>query len=88
VTGLTGVAGRWFEDSMKLLFEMKPPPPPPPTTPEPAPLPTPPDKVVREGRRKVVGKSACRSLLAEVERELSDDAELELTWRIVKKRGE
>lgn len=74
---------------MKLLFEMKPPPPPPPPppTPEPPP-PTPPDKVVREGRRKVAGKSACRSLLAEVERELSDDAELELTWRIVKKRGE
>jgi hypothetical protein len=43
---------------------------------------------VKEGKRKVVGRTAWRSLRDEIERELTEDAELEMSWRIVKKRAE
>jgi hypothetical protein len=96
VTGLSGVAGRWFEDSMKLLMDMRraatpppsPPPPPPLPQPEPPPPPPPPNMEVKEGKRKVVGRTAWRSLRDEIEHELTEDAELEMSWRIVKKRAE
>jgi hypothetical protein len=96
VTGLSGVAGRWFEDSMKLLMDMRraaTPPPQPPSQPEaadplPPPPPPPPDMKVTQGNRKVVGKTAWRSLRDEIEAELTEDAELEMSWRIVKKRDE
>jgi hypothetical protein len=43
---------------------------------------------VTQGNRKVVGKTAWRSLRDEIEAELTEDAELEMSWRIVKKRDE
>src|SRR5262249_19234330 len=63
VTGLSGVAGRWFEDSMKLLMEMRRQETPPPVQPIEPVLPPPvspplPNMKVTEGRRKIVGKSA------------------------------
>jgi hypothetical protein len=94
VTGLSGVGGQWFEDSMKLLMDMRremtpPPPPPPITVPPPPPLtPPPPNMKVTEGQRKVVGRTAWHLLRDEIEQELTEDAELEMSWRIVKKRVE
>jgi hypothetical protein len=92
VTGLSGLANRWFEDSMKLLLEMKPATPPPAPRPEPPspppPPPPPPNMEVKEGKRTVVGRTAWCSLRDEIERELTEDAELEMSWRIVKKRDE
>jgi hypothetical protein len=41
---------------------------------------------VTEGRRAVKGTNAWKSVRDEIERELTEDAELEINWRIVKKR--
>jgi hypothetical protein len=98
-TALDSVVGRWLDDSMKLLLDAprepvpqpvvpnpgihEPPPPIPPT-----PIPIPPGTMVTTGQRKITGKAAWKALREEIERELTDDAELEMNWRIVKKRPE
>jgi hypothetical protein len=80
VTALSGVVKSWLDDSMKLLLDAPPPPSSPPPTPNP------PGFKVSEGKRKVHGKREWQSLREEIEREVTDDAEVELTWRIVSKR--
>jgi hypothetical protein len=59
-----------------------------PSHPLPPPLPDPvsPGTMVTTGQRKVTGKKEWQSLREEIERELTEDAELDMTWRIVKKR--
>ncbi len=47
-----------------------------------------PGSIVTSGQRKVTGKRAWHALAEEIERELTEDAELEMSWRIVKKRSE
>ena len=94
-TGLDSVVGRWLDDAMKVLLDAprEPVPQPPPPTPgvggitlPPPAAPTPPGTRVTEGRRAVKGANAWKSVREEIERELTEDAELEITWRIVKKR--
>jgi hypothetical protein len=94
-TGLDSVVGRWLDDAMKVLLDAprEPAPQPPPPTPgvggitlSPPAAPTPPGTRVIEGRRAVKGTNAWKSLREEIELELTEDAELEITWRIVKKR--
>lgn len=94
---LDGVMGRWMDDAMKLLLDAPPPPPPPPQQPVvpraltppgfPPPVAATPGVKVVTGQRRVTGKSQCKDLLQEIERELTDDAELELSWRIVRKQA-
>jgi hypothetical protein len=40
---------------------------------------------VKEGKRAIKGADAWKAVREEIERELTDDAELEINWRIVKK---
>ncbi len=96
-TALDSVVGRWLDDSMKLLLDAPRAPVPQPVVPDPgayepprspAPVPIAPGTMVTTGQRKITGKSAWRTLREEIERELTDDAELEMSWRIVKKRPE
>ena len=97
-TALSSIVNRWLDDSMKLLLDA--PRPQPVTTaavtiavpatevvlpPLPMPIPKSGFKV-STGQRKVTGQIEWQSLRKEIERELTDDAELELTWRIVKKQ--
>jgi hypothetical protein len=90
VTALDGVVGRWIDDSMKLLLDVPSAPPPPPTKTDPgAPPPevaVSPGTVMITGERKIRGRNAWRALTEEIEQQLTDDAELELSWRIVRKR--
>jgi hypothetical protein len=91
-TALDSVVGRWLDDSMKLLLDA-----PRDITPQPAesmpvvkdislpPAPALPGTIVTEGERMVKGANAWKSVREEIERELTEDAELEINWRIVKK---
>lgn len=97
-TALDSVVSRWLDDSMKLLLDAPRPQPAltvvpvpdandmelPPVLPPPPP-PKPGIKV-STGQRKVTGKKEWHALSDEIDRELTEDAELELTWRIVKKQ--
>jgi hypothetical protein len=94
-TGLESIVGRWLDDAMKVLLDVprepvQQPPPPAPVvdgiTLPPPPAPAPPGTRVTEGRRAVKGTNAWKSVRDEIERELTEDAELEINWRIVKKR--
>jgi hypothetical protein len=80
VTSLEGVVPRWLDDAMKLLLDrpVVPPPPPPPPPPQPG-------QKVLTGSRRASGLSGWKSISEEIERELTEDAELEINWRIVKK---
>ena len=91
VTSLDGVVKRWLEDGMKLLLDRPAPaqpPQPPPFQPEPPIVTAPPiqpGQKVLTGSRHVSGLGGWKSITEEIERELTEDAELEITWRIVKK---
>jgi len=93
VTSLDGVVKRWLDDAMKLLLDRptppSQPPPPPPVQPEPPIVVPPPVRAgqqVLTGSRRASGLGGWRSISDEIERELTEDAELEINWRIVKKR--
>ena len=92
-TALSSVVARWLDDSMKLLLdvprELTPPSPPPApvvTGTSLPPKPVLPGTIVTEGNRAIRGTSAWKSVRGEIERELTEDAELEINWRIVKKQ--
>jgi hypothetical protein len=92
VTSLDGVVRRWLDDAMKLLLDRPAPPAqplqPPPFQPEPpivTPPPVQPGQQVLTGSRHASGLGGWKSISEEIERELTDDAELEISWRIVKK---
>lgn len=92
VTSLDGVVKRWLDDAMKLLLD-RPTPPVPSSQPSPvqpeAPIvalpPVQPGQKVLTGSRRASGLDGWKSITEEIERELTEDAELEITWRIVKK---
>lgn len=97
-TALDSVVSRWLDDSMKLLLDAPRPQPVPAVTVPPAvddlalppvlppPPPPKPGVNVSTGQRKVTGKKAWHALSDEIDREVTEDAEIELTWRIVKKQ--
>jgi hypothetical protein len=89
VTSLEGVVRRWLDDAMKLLLDRPATPPQPlSVTPEPpivTPPPPQPGQQVLTGSRRASGFGGWKSITEEIERELTEDAELEITWRIVKK---
>ena len=92
VTSLDGVVRRWLDDAMKLLLDRPAPPAQPlqspPFQPEPpivTPPPFQPGQQVLTGSRHASGLGGWKSISEEIERELTDDAELEISWRIVKK---
>jgi hypothetical protein len=97
-TALDSVVSRWLDDSMKLLLDAPRPQPVPVVAAPPVvddlalppvlPPPPPPKPGVKisTGQRKVTGKKAWHDLSDEIDREVTEDAELELTWRIVKKQ--
>jgi hypothetical protein len=96
-TALESVVGRWTDDSMKLLLDapreraaqLVVPGAIPSDLPAPLPQsPVTPGKMVTTGQRKITGTGAWKALREEIERELTEDAELELSWRIVKERPE
>jgi hypothetical protein len=92
VTALDGVARGWQDDAMKFLLDRPAQPPeppqPPPVVPEPPivepPAPQPGQRVFT-GTRHASGLRGWKTITEEIERELTEDAELEITWRIVKK---
>lgn len=98
-TALDSVVSRWLDDSMKLLLDAPRPQPaapaaPPPDVNEmalppalPPPPPAKPGIKVSTGQRKVTGKKEWHALSEEIDREVTEDAELEVTWRIVKKQA-
>jgi hypothetical protein len=92
VTALDGVVSRWLDDAMKLLWDApRPaaapaPAPPIAESPELPPAPAQPGTVTTSGSRRVSGRTGWKGVREEIERELSEDAELEITWRIVKKQ--
>jgi hypothetical protein len=92
VTSLEGIVPRWLDDSMKLLLDRPAPAPqptpPPSVAPDPRIVPPPPPQPgqqVLSGSRRASGFSGWKSITEEIERELTEDAELEINWRIVKK---
>lgn len=63
-----------------------PVPPSPAASPiRPAVVPAPPGKTVVEGQRQITGKSSWQTVVSEIERDLTEDTELEISWKIVKK---
>jgi hypothetical protein len=94
-TALDSVVGRWLDDSMRLLLDVPREPVPQPAAPNPGAqdvtlptVPVSPGAIVTSGQRKITGKRAWHALAEEIERELTEDAELEMNWRIVKRRPE
>ena len=89
VTSLEGVVRPWLDDAMKLLLDRPAvPPQPPPVQAEPpviTPPPAQPGQKVLTGSRRALGLGGWKSISEEIERELTEDAEVEITWRIVKK---
>jgi len=92
VTSLDGVVRRWLDDAMKVLLDRPvpsaQPPQPPPAQPEPpivTPPPIQPGQKVLTGSRHAFGLGGWKSITEEIERELTEDSELEISWRIVKK---
>ena len=90
VTALGGVVRQWMNDAMNLLFERPALPLVTPAIQPDPPLMTPPQVVqagrkVLTGSRRGHGQFGWKSIAEEIERELTDDAELEITWRIEKK---
>jgi hypothetical protein len=96
-TALDSVVGRWLDDSMKLLLDAPRAPIPQPVAPDPGvhnltppqtQAPILPGMMISSGQRKITGKKEWQAVRDEIEREITDDAELEMNWRIVKKRPE
>ena len=98
-TALDSVVDRWLDDSMKLLLDTPRTEPTPtfviPVSEEngaglppilPPLSPVRPGVKVSTGQRKVVGRKEWQALSNEIEREMTEDAELDLTWRIIKKQ--
>jgi hypothetical protein len=73
-----------------------PPPPPPIVVDEPTPVPPPPPlppappkrKVVSTGQRAVKGRSGFATVVREIESEMDDSAEIQVSWQIVKEQSE
>jgi len=91
-TSLEGMVEVWLKDSMSVLLDRPVPPPPPRPDPEIEPLPpiTPPPvpkpgQKVFTGSKRASGIAGWKSIAAEIERELTEDAEVEVSWQIVKK---
>jgi hypothetical protein len=96
VTAIESIVTRWLNDSMKVLLDAPREPTPPAAAPTP-PLSSPQSpspttvvvgKMIVAGQRKISGLAAWGALKSEIERELTEDAELELNWQIVKRRSE
>ncbi len=91
VTSLDAVVRRWLDDAMKVLLDRPataPPPQPPPALQElpfTASPPAQPGQKVLTGSRRASGLAGWKSITEEIERELTEDSELEINWRIVKK---
>jgi hypothetical protein len=97
VTALENVVSRWLNDSMKLLLDAPREPiiaPLPPLLRPMDPIPMPPaiagspERVVIRGQRKITGLKEWQILKNEIEQELTDDAELEMNWQIMKRQPE
>jgi hypothetical protein len=94
VTALESVVSRWLNDSMKVLLDgpREPAPPPLPPLSHPAgptllmaTIPGPPDRPTIRGQRKITGLAAWHALKDEIERDITEGAELELIWQITKR---
>jgi hypothetical protein len=90
VTSLDAVVRRWLDDAMKVLLDRPAtappqPPPAPPEQPFAATPPAQPGQKVFTGSRRASGLAGWKSITEEIERELTEDSELEINWRIVKK---
>jgi hypothetical protein len=97
VTALEGIVGRWLNDSMKLLLDAPREPVPPPLPPISQPtglsplvplIPGSPERMIITGQRKTTGLAGWRALKDEIEQELTEDAELEMNWQIMKRQPE
>jgi hypothetical protein len=97
VTALENVVSRWLNDSMKLLLDAPREPiiaPLPPVSQPIDPIPTPPaiaelpERLVIRGQRKITGLKEWQLLKTEIEQEITDDAELEMNWQIIKRQPE
>jgi hypothetical protein len=97
VTALENVVSRWLNDSMKLLLDAPCEPiiaPLPPVSQPIDPIPTPPaiaespERLVIRGQRKITGLKEWQLLKTEIEQEITDDAELEMNWQIIKRQSE
>jgi hypothetical protein len=96
VTALESVVIRWGNDAMHLLLEGPPapvptPPPSEPGDPIPDPSPAPQEAAGRttiRGQKRITGLDGWRALKAEIEPEITDDAEVDVTWQITKRRPE
>ena len=96
VTAIESIVPQWLNDSMKVLLDAPREQAPPaavltsPLSAPQSPLPTTVavGRVVVAGQRKISGLAAWGALKNEIERELTEDAELELNWQIVKRQSE
>jgi hypothetical protein len=97
VTALESVVGRWLNDSMKLLLDAPREPVPPPLPPISQPsglsplvplIPGSSERMIITGQRKTTGLAGWRALKDEIEQELTEDAELEMNWQIMKRQPE
>jgi hypothetical protein len=66
-----------------VVDELTPVPPPPPLPPAPAKR-----KVVSTGQRAVKGRSGFETVVREIENEMDDTAEIQVSWQIVKEQSE
>ncbi len=72
------------------------PPPPPVVVDEPTPIPPPPPlppalpkrKVVSTGQRAVKGRSGFETVVREIELEMDETSEIQVSWQIVKEQSE
>jgi hypothetical protein len=97
VTALESVVDRWLNDSMTLLLDAPREPTPqqlppisqlPPLNPLVPSNPGSPERMVLTGQRRTIGIAGWRELKDEIEQEVTEDAELEINWRIVKRKME
>ena len=96
VTALESVVDRWGNNAMHVLLEGPPAPVPTPPSSEPSsPTPDPPStpqesagRTTIRGQKKITGLDGWRALKAEIDREITDDAEVDVTWQITKRRPE
>jgi hypothetical protein len=90
VTALESVVGKWLDDSMRVLLDAprERVPEPIQVPPSPPGIPASPGKVVITGQKRITGRTEWSALKEEIERELTEDAVLEMSWQIVKSRQE
>jgi hypothetical protein len=89
VTSLDSIVRRWLDDAIKILLDRSASvPQPTPFQPE-SPVitspPTQPGRKVMTGSRRASGLTGWKSITEEIEREMTEDAEVDVTWRIEKK---